>query len=121
MSDLYDAIGLKIRELRENYGGKGLTQEKLAEKMHTTANTISRWETAAYKPSVKDLANLAQFFAVDISVFFPRTEDVRVQAFLSALGDLGDEDLEELTRYAQFRKARQTLEQAKRERKSKIE
>ena len=119
MPDLYEAIGAKIRELREGYGGKGITQEKLAEHMHTSANTISRWETAAYKPSVKDVSNLAEFFGVDISVFFPRTEGVRAQAFLSSLGDLCDDDLEELTRYAQFRKARQSLEQAKRAGKSK--
>jgi len=119
MSDIYEFIGKKIRELRQSYGGKALSQEELADHMHTTANTISRWETAAYKPSAKDLSNLAQFFGVSISVFYPRAENVRVDALLSALGDLGDEDIDELTRYAQFRKARQVLERAKREPKAR--
>ena len=112
MSNLYRHIGRKIRELRQNYGGQGLSQEALAKAMDATANTISRWETAAYKPSVKDLDNLARFFGVSISVFFPAAENARLQALLSATGDLRDDDLEELTRYAQFRKARRILEGA---------
>ena len=35
--------------------------------MKTTANTISRWETATYKPSISDLERLAQFFGVPIT------------------------------------------------------
>jgi transcriptional regulator with XRE-family HTH domain len=119
MSQLYEFIGGKIRELRQNYAGKTLSQEDLAKELKTTANTISRWETAAYKPSAKDLDHLAKFFGVNISVFFPTMENARVQALLSAIGDLHDEDIDELTRYAQFRKARQTLEKAKQSKKSK--
>lgn len=114
MSGIYRAIGEKIRELRNEYGGQGLSQETLAQKVGTTPNTISRWETAAYKPSVSDLERLAQFFNVPITVFFPGMEaGVRLQALLSATGDLDDDDLDELTRYAQFRKARKALKQKK--------
>lgn len=110
--ELYEHVGTKIRELRQNYGGKGLSQEALATEMHTTANTISRWETASYKPSLKDLQKLASFFGVSISVFLPDSEDSRFEALMSATGDLDDEDLRALTEYAQFRKARRKLEQA---------
>lgn len=81
--------------------------------MKTSANTISRWETAAYKPSAMDLSRLAKFFGVSTSVFFPTEENQKVTALMSALGDLNDEDLNELAEYAQFRKARQTLKKAK--------
>ncbi len=59
MSDLYSFIGAKIRELRRSYGGSGISQEVLAEKMKKTPNTISRWETASYKPTIRDLHKLA--------------------------------------------------------------
>jgi transcriptional regulator with XRE-family HTH domain len=115
MSDIYRAIGEKIRELRTTYGGQGLSQETLAQKVATTPNTISRWETAAYKPSIADLERLARFFHVPITVFFPGIDaNVRVQALLSATGDLDDEELDELTRYALFRKARKALNENKR-------
>jgi len=117
MSDLYSFIGAKIRELRQSYRGSGISQEVLAEKMKKTPNTISRWETASYKPTIRDLHKLAQFFGVSISVFFPAVENSRLQALMSATGELDDDDLDELTRYAQFRKARKTLNQSSKRKK----
>lgn len=113
MIDLYRFIGEKIRELRQSYGAEGLSQEELAERVETTANTISRWETATYKPSADDLHKLSRIFGVNISVFFPGMDTPQLNALLSATGDLGEEDIEELTQYAQFRKARRTLQDAK--------
>jgi|SRR5271155_5557885 transcriptional regulator with XRE-family HTH domain len=114
MPNIYKQIGDKIRDLRNVHNGKGISQDALAEEIGTTPNTISRWETAVYKPSVQDLEKLARFFGVNISVFFPNIEPgERIQALLSATGDLDDEDLDELTRYALFRKARKELDQAK--------
>lgn len=113
MSVLYKQIGERIRELRKNYGSKGLSQEELAEKMEVPTNTVSRWETATYKVSAEDLQKLAKFFGVDISIFFPETEQTRLkpnlQALMSATSDLNDDDIAELTEYARFRKARQVL------------
>ena len=120
MSDIYRLVGEKIRELRTHHRGKGISQEQLADalkvfRLNTTANTISRWETAIYKPSVADLEKLARFFRVPISVFFPQIEpSAQVNALLSATGDLGKDDIEELTRYAQFRKARHDLRDVRR-------
>jgi transcriptional regulator with XRE-family HTH domain len=114
MSDIYKPIGQKIRELRTTYKGRGISQDDLAEEMKTTANTISRWETATYKPSVTDLERLARFFAVPITVFFPQAATSRINALLSATGDLDEDDFDEVTRYAQFRKARAELKKAKR-------
>jgi transcriptional regulator with XRE-family HTH domain len=112
--DIYRFIGEKIRELRNAYCGHGISQEALAGQVGTTTNTISRWETATYKPSVLDLEKLARFFGVPISVFLPElAPNTRVQALLSATGDLDEEDLEEVTRYAQFRRARKALRDAK--------
>ena len=113
MNNLYKHIGDKIRELRQSYGAKGLNQEGLAKEMKTSANTISRWETAAYKPSAMELHKLAKFFGVNISVFFPEMENQKIQALMSALGDLNENDLDDLAQYAQYRKARQILDSSK--------
>ena len=114
-ADIYKQIGQKIRELRTSRGGKGISQEDLARAMRTTANTVSRWETAVYKPSVSDLEGLAGFFGVPVAVFFPQIQpSSRVNALLGATGDLDDDDLEEVLLYAQFRKTRQKGKKVKR-------
>jgi transcriptional regulator with XRE-family HTH domain len=111
---IYRQIGSKIRDLRTHHQGTGISQEVLAEKLATTPNTVSRWETATYKPSIEDLEKIARVFGVSIGVFFPDIEpSARLQALLSATGDLDDEDIDELTEYARFRRARKSLNTAK--------
>jgi transcriptional regulator with XRE-family HTH domain len=112
--EIYKIIGEKMRDLRLKHGDRGISQEALAAAIGTTPNTISRWETATYKPAVADLERLARFFGVPISAFFPTMEPtVRVQALLSATGELDDEEFEELTRWALFRKARRELNKSR--------
>ena len=107
--DIYKQIGEKIRELRTTLKGKGISQEDLARAMETTANTVSRWETATYKPSISDLERLARFFGVPVTAFFPQLQPTsRMNALLSATGGLNDDDLEEVTLYALFRRTRRT-------------
>ena len=112
MAEIYEGIASKIRGLR--LGRPGLSQEKLAEAIGTTPNTISRWETATYRPSVGDLDKLARFFDVPITVFFPTMgPDVKMQALLSATGDLDEDDFDEILKYAQFRRARRELKNSR--------
>lgn len=119
MTDLYTHISATIRALRL---GKGLSQEGLADQVGVPANTISRWETETYKPSAEELDRLARFFKVSISIFFPHAQKddelpAAVQALLSAMRDLNKQDLDEVTRYAEFRRARRALEKEKLKRK----
>ena len=108
MPDIYEQIGKQIRELRTTLRGQGISQEELAQAVETTANTVSRWETATYKPSISDLERLARFFGAPITAFFPQPEPKsRTNALLSATADLDDDNLEEVTLYAQFRRTRQ--------------
>jgi len=99
----------RIRDLRTDYGKEGVSQEALAKKLGVTPNTISRWETATYKPTLEDLDKLARFFGVSILTFFPEDEvekNAGVAALLRTAKQLDPRDLEELRRYAEFRRAR---------------
>jgi len=109
--DLFQFVGEKLRELREGYdGGRGLSQDALARELDLAPNTISRWETAIYHPSIENLDSVARFFGVSILEFFPREQtpaDEKVSALLRVAKQLTPNDLEELRRYAEFRRARQ--------------
>ncbi|MFN8459913.1 MAG: helix-turn-helix transcriptional regulator [Anaerolineae bacterium] len=108
--NLFEFVGQRIRDLRLNYGdGQGLSQESLAKALNVATNTISRWETSTYRPSLEDLDKLARFFGVSILEFFPPEEtpaNDQITALLRAARQLKPEDLEELRRYAEFRRAR---------------
>lgn len=108
--NLLEYVGNRIRELRQAYAsGEGLSQEALAKAIGVTPNTISRWETGVYRPSLEDLDKLARFFGVSILEFLPQPDvsvDTKIEALLRAAKALPDEDVEELRRYAEFRRAR---------------
>jgi len=110
--DLLDQIAARIRDLRVNYNhGEGLSQDSLATHLNVASNTISRWETGTYRPSVKDLERISRFFGVSINSFFPSElleaeEDENLKALLRAAKQLHPADLEELRKYAEFRRAR---------------
>ena len=107
--NLFSYVGNRIKELRTQYGKEGMSQESLAAELGVATNTISRWETATYHPNLEDLEKLARFFGKSILEFFPQQEapkDERVSALLRAAKDLHPNDLDELQRYAEFRRAR---------------
>src|ERR1043166_7040066 len=114
--DLLDHIAARIRDLRINYNnGEGLSQESLATHLKVATNTISRWETGTYRPSVKDMERISRFFGVSIISFFPSDmldaeEDESLKALLRTARQLHPADLEELRKYAEFRRARSIYE-----------
>jgi transcriptional regulator with XRE-family HTH domain len=110
--DLLDHIAAKIKDLRVNYNsGEGLSQESLAKHLKVAPNTISRWETGMYRPSFKDVERIARFFGVSMMLFLPddmidEDEDENLRALLRTARQLHPADLEELRKYAEFRRAR---------------
>ena len=111
--NLFEHIAARIRDLRTTYGGKGIPQETLAHGLGVATNTVSRWETATYLPSLEDLDKLARFFGKSILDFFPAESDPvndKVAALLRAAKQLPPEDIDELRRYAEFRRARSMYE-----------
>lgn len=56
-------IGAFLKILRKE---KGLTQEQLAEILHVSGRTISRWETGINMPDLSILIQIAEFYDVEI-------------------------------------------------------
>ena len=110
--DLLDHIAARLKDLRLSYNnGEGLSQESLANQLKVSPNTISRWETGTYRPSVKDLEKISRFFGVSMISFIPsemvgEDEDENLKALLRTARQLHPADLEELRKYAEFRRAR---------------
>jgi transcriptional regulator with XRE-family HTH domain len=111
MAKLYDHIAATIRRLRRE---EKWSQEELAEKVGEPANTISRWETATYKPSAEQLESLAKLFDESITVFFPdmQRQSSVPQALLSATRGLKPAELDAVVEYAEFTRARRALKKA---------
>ncbi len=111
-SPLVEYVAKCIREFRTSYGGgAGISQDALAKAVGVASNTISRWETATYRPTLEDLEKLAAFFGKSVADFLPpaanRTErDERIEALVRTAKQLEDRDVEELRRYAEFRRSR---------------
>lgn len=108
-NEIYKFIGEKIKYYREQLE---ITQATLADLMEVSSNTISRWETATYKPTVADLDKIARVFEIALGALLPadyQTDSARQEALLSATGDLPQADIDELARYAEFIRARRTL------------
>jgi transcriptional regulator with XRE-family HTH domain len=110
--DVLDHVAARIRDLRVSYNnGEGLSQEALATYLKVAPNTISRWETGIYRPSFKDVERISRFFGVPMKSFLPdetmdTDEDENLKALLRTARQLHPADLEELTKYAEFRRAR---------------
>jgi transcriptional regulator with XRE-family HTH domain len=110
--DLLTHIAATIKDLRLTYNnGEGLSQDVLAKHLKVAPNTISRWETGTYCPSVVDLERIARFFGVGMMAFVPselvdKEEDENLKALLRTARQLHPADLEELQKYAEFRRAR---------------
>jgi transcriptional regulator with XRE-family HTH domain len=110
--DLLDYVAARIRDLRVSYNsGEGLSQDSLAAHLKVAPNTISRWETGTYRPGLKDLERISRFFGVSIISFVPPEmvdddEDENLKALLRTARQLDPADLEELQKYAEYRRAR---------------
>lgn len=102
---LHQRIGERIRGARER---KGYKQDELGKLIRQSAVTISRWESAARTPGITDLIELARVLEMPITHFTeddPREEPKLVRLLRTAQA-LSEQDLEELSEYAEFRRQR---------------
>lgn len=66
---------MRLKELRKR---KGLSQLRLATDLHTTQNTISRYETGEREPGINELIKIANYFNVSVDYLLGRTENPKM-------------------------------------------
>lgn len=83
--------GEKINQIRKM---AGMTQEELAEKMHVSRQTISKWETGASSPDLENAISLCTLFQLSLDDFVqgedavPNTEQLSLKDLLTVNGRL---------------------------------
>lgn len=67
----------KIRELRKKYN---LTQEELAQKLHISDKSISKWEMGTAKPSLENLQIISEIFDITLDELInsKRKKDIKI-------------------------------------------
>lgn len=91
-------IGEFLKTLRKK---KGLTQEQMAEKLHVSGRTISRWENGSNLPDISLLVEIGEFFNVSIPEIIKgerKSEDMNedVKEVAETLSDYAKEEKERL-------------------------
>lgn len=66
-----NAAGEAFRSLRL---ARVFTQERVAKALGVAVNTVSRWESGEYEPSLSHIWQASKFFGVGVEVFFPCEE-----------------------------------------------
>ena len=69
-------LGQKIKKLRND---KGLTQKDLADQVHVTFQTVSKWEKDENEPDVSTLREIAKLFGVTVDYLINEDEEVDTQ------------------------------------------
>lgn len=82
MENVYIEIGKRIRQQRKTCG---LTQEKLAEKLHTPMQYISRLERAENRVSIEYLYKIAEALNCSIYTLLPATHSPKRKFFSEEL------------------------------------
>lgn len=102
---LHQRIGERIRSAREKRDYK---QEELGKLIGQSAVTISRWESAARNPGITELIELARVLEMPITYFTEDNpqEEPKLVRLLRTAKALNDQDLQELSEYAEFRRQR---------------
>ena len=76
MGEIFMNIGNEIKRLRKI---KGLSQNELAEVLHVTAQSISKWESGASFPDINQLPAIASFFGITIDELFVYPTDLEYE------------------------------------------
>ncbi|MBQ3532352.1 MAG: helix-turn-helix transcriptional regulator [Oscillospiraceae bacterium] len=66
---------MRIKELRKQ---KGISQLKMAMDLHTSQNTISRYERGDRQPGANELIKIADYFGVSVDYLLERTDNPEI-------------------------------------------
>ena len=72
MSIGLEGLFVRLKAVRKS---KGVSQVKLAMDLHTSQNTISRYETGEREPGIDELIRLADYFDISVDYLLERTND----------------------------------------------
>lgn len=67
-------LGQKLKKLRTD---KGLTQKDLADEIHVTFQTISKWESDTNEPDIATLKELAKFYGCSFDYLLSDEEELK--------------------------------------------
>jgi len=87
----------RLQDLRKK---KCLTQDELAEKLHTSRSRISMYEQGKRQPDFEMQEAIADFFNVNIDYLFGRS-DSSMSTLIETASKLSKDDFEMLLAYAQ--------------------
>ena len=87
-------IGSTIKRLRLEWG---ITQEELAEAMHVSSQSVSKWERNTTTPDIALLPKLAVYFGVSMDTLFSLTRDDYLERITAMLRDDHTVSLADLT------------------------
>ena len=93
------AIGLRISTIRKELG---LTQKELAEKLHVSDKSVSKWETGTHFPDIAIMEDLAA--ALDISAAeLLGLEHATPEKTIDAISQISLEEKNEIKKEIRFR------------------
>ncbi len=70
-------LGQKLKKLRNE---KGLTQKDLADQIHVTFQTVSKWESDTNEPDIQTLKELAKYFGCSFNYLLSDEEEEEPKA-----------------------------------------
>ena len=104
--ELSNFVGEQIKKWRLL---RNLNQEELAEKLHTTKQTISRYEKGERKANQEVLYELAKLLEVSVSEFFPPLEHKKEETIQTIAAHIDEdvtvEELNDIKKYIAFIKS----------------
>ncbi len=92
-------IGNKIKQLRQKCG---YTQEKLAESLGVSAQSISKWENSVTMPDITLLPLLAEQFGVSIDELFDLTTEERLRRIRNRMENEAELSSDVFREYEEF-------------------
>lgn len=90
---------IRLKALREE---KGISQQKLAEKIQTNQQNIHRYENGFYEPDIATLKRLADYFETSIDYLVGHTE-IRHKIEVVRSFDLNKDETALIEKYRQLK------------------
>lgn len=92
-------IGRKISAIRKEHG---MTQKELAEKLHVTDKSVSKWETGTHFPDIAIMEDLAIALGISVAELLG-LENVSSEELISEITKISLEEKEEIKKALRFR------------------